>query len=76
MTPLLLIFTVTRLVPFLGILNILGFYGFYIFWIGVDELLIIPDKRKSGYALITIFVNFFVFGILSLLLSKLLAAYY
>jgi len=76
MTPLLLIFTVTRLVPFLGILNIVGFYGFYIFWIGVDELLVIPDKRKSGYTLITILVNFFVFGFFSVILSKLIAAYY
>lgn len=76
MSPLLIIFTVTSIIPFLGILNILGFYGFYIFWIGVQETLVFPENKKSSYTLITIVVNFFVFSFLSIMLSKLLTAYY
>lgn len=76
MTPLLLIFTITSLIPFLGILNIIGFYGLYIFWMGVDELLVFPENRKSQFSLITIVINLFLFSFLSIILSKLLAAYY
>ena len=76
MTPLLLIFILTSLIPFLDILNILGFYGFYIFWIGVDELLVFPENKKSSYTLIAIVANLFVFSFLSILLSKLLTTYF
>jgi hypothetical protein len=76
MTPLLLIYIVTSLIPFLGILNVLGFYGFYIFWIGVNETLEFPEDKKSSYTIIAIVVNFFVFSFLSITLSKLLTAYY
>lgn len=76
MTPLLLIFILTSLIPFLNILNVLGFYGFYVFWLGVEELLVFPENKKSSYTLITILANLFVFSFLSILLSKLLTVYY
>ena len=58
------------------VVDILGLYGFYIFWVGVNELLVFPENKKSSYALLTIAVNFFVFSFLSIVLTKLLAAYY
>jgi len=76
MTPLLLIFTLTSLIPFLRILNIIGFYSFYIYWVGVEELLVFPENKKSKFSLITIVVNLFLFSFLSIFLSKLLIAYY
>jgi len=76
MTPLLLVSAITGLFPFLYVMDILGIYSFYIFWLGAKELLILPDNKQNSYILITIVVNFFVFGFLSLFLSRLLMAYY
>jgi hypothetical protein len=76
MTPLLLVSVITGLFPFLYVMDILGIYSFYIFWLGAKELLVIPDNKQNSYILITIVVNFFVFGFLSLFLSGLLLAYY
>lgn len=76
MTPLMLVSIVTGLFPFLYVLDILGAYSFYIFWVGAKELLKFPENRAHSYILITIVVNFFVFSFLSVLLSKLLNAYY
>jgi hypothetical protein len=75
-TPLLLVSMVTGLFPFLYVLDILGLYSFYVFWVGVSEMLVFPDQKQSSYAIITIVVNFFVFSFLSILLSKLLTAYF
>ncbi|MFV0592686.1 MAG: Yip1 family protein [Draconibacterium sp.] len=76
MTPVLLVSLLTGMFPFLYILDILGVYSFYLFWVGARELLTFPDNKESSYVLITIVVNFFVFSFLSVLLSKLLNAYY
>lgn len=75
MVPFLIVSFVTGLFPFLYILVILGFYSFYVFGVGAKELLTFPENRGQSYILITILVNFFVYGFLSVLLSKLLAAY-
>ncbi len=75
-TPFLLVSLITGLFPFLYVLSVLGLYGFYLFWQGVDKLLSLPENRKSSYTLITIVTNFFVFSFLSVLLTKLLNAYY
>lgn len=75
-TPILLISMVTGLFPFLYVLDILSLYSCYIFWVGVQELLFFPDQKQNSYAIITIVVNFFVFSILSIFLSKLLTAYF
>ena len=76
LTPFLLVSIVTGLIPFLYIMGILGFYGFYIFWVGVKELLVFPENKQSSYTLITVLVNFFIFSFLSVILSKLVTAYY
>ena len=76
MTPLMLVSILTGLFPFLYILDILGIYGFYLFWIGAKELLTFPENKEHSYILLTIVVNFFAFSFLSVLLSKLLNAYY
>lgn len=75
-TPFLLISIITGIFPFLYVIEILGFYSFYIFWFGVKELLVFSDNRQSSYTIITIVANFFIFSFLSIMLSKLLAAYY
>ncbi len=76
LTPLLLVSMLTGLFTFLYPLDILGIYSFYIFWLGGKELLEIPEQKKDSFLMITIVVNFFVFAFLSILLSKLLTAYY
>jgi len=76
MTPLLLVSIITGLFPFLYVLDILGIYSFYLFWIGAKEMLTFPENKDHSYILITIVSNFFVFSFLSVLLSKLLNAYY
>lgn len=76
LTPFLLVSIVTGLFPFLYVIDILGLYSFYIFWVGVKELLVFPKNKQSSYALITIVVHFFVFSFLSIILSKLITAYY
>lgn len=76
MTPLLLVSLVTGLFPFLYVVDIVGLYSFYLFWIGARELLTFPENKENSYILITIVVNFFMFSFLSVLLSKLLNAYY
>jgi H+/Cl- antiporter ClcA len=76
MTPLVLISALTGLFPFLYILDIVGLYSFYLFWVGAKELLSFPENKENSYILITIVANFFVFSFLSVLLSKLLNAYY
>ncbi|MEN8117136.1 MAG: Yip1 family protein [Bacteroidota bacterium] len=76
MTPLLLVSIVTGLFQFLYVMDILGLYSFYIFWVGAKELLRFPENKEHSYILITILVNFFIFSFLSVLLSKLLEAYY
>ncbi len=75
-TPFLLVSIITGIFPFLYVIEILGFYSFYIFWLGVKELLVFPENRQSSYTIITIVANFFIFSFLSIILSKLLAAYY
>ncbi len=76
LTPFLLVSIVTGLIPFFYVMGILGLYSFYIFWVGVKELLVFPENKKSSYRLITIVVTFFVFSFLSITLSKLITAYY
>ena len=76
MTPLLLVSVITGLFPFLYVLDIIGLYSFYLFWVGAKELLTFPDNKGNSYILIAIVANFFVFSFLSVLLSKLLNAYY
>jgi hypothetical protein len=58
------------------VVDILGMYSFYLFWLGAKELVKLPENKEHSYILITIVVNFFVFSFLSILLSKLLNAYY
>lgn len=76
LTPLLLVSMITGLFPFLYVVDILGMYSFYLFWVGAKELVTLPENKVHSYILITIVVNFFVFSFLSILLSKLLNAYY
>lgn len=76
LTPFLLVSMLTGLFPFLYVLEVLGFYGFYIFWLGVKELLVFPENKRTSFTLITIVVTFFTFSFLSIFLSKLLTAYY
>ncbi len=76
LTPFLLVSMLTGLFPFLYVLDILGFYSFYIFWLGVKELLVFPENKRTSFTLITIVVTFFTFSFLSIILSKLLNAYY
>ncbi len=75
-TPFLLVLIVTGLIPFFYVIGIFGLYSFYIFWVGVDQLLTFPENKQSGYSIITIVVNFFVFGFLSVTLSQLINAFY
>ncbi|MCG6188410.1 Yip1 family protein [Maribellus maritimus] len=76
MTPFLVVSILTGLFQFLYVLDILGIYSFYIFWLGANELLELPKEKKDSYIIITILVNFFVFSFLSIILSKLLTAYF
>ncbi len=76
LTPLLFVSIVTGLIPFLYVVGILGLYSCYVFWMGVEQLLVFPDNKKSSYTIITIVVNFFIFSFLSIVLSKLVIAYY
>lgn len=76
MTPLLLLSMLTGLVQYFYLLDILGVYSFYIFWVGGKELLDLPEQKRDSYLLITLLVNFFIFTFLSILLSKLLTAYF
>lgn len=76
LTPFLLVSLITGLFPFLYIVDFLGVYSFYIFWLGVKELLVFPEQKENSYILIVILVNFFVFGFLSIFLSKLVTAYF
>jgi hypothetical protein len=76
LTPFLLVSIVTGLFPFLYVIDILGLFSFYIFWVGVKELLVFPENKRTSYTLITIVTTFFVFSFLSIILSKLLTAYY
>lgn len=76
LTPFFLVSAVTGLFQFLYAVDILGVYSFYIFWIGGRELLEIPEQKRDSYLILTIVVNFLVFGFLSIILSKLLEIYY
>ncbi len=76
MTPLVLISVLTGLFPFLYVLDIVGLYSFYVFWVGAKEMLSFPDNKENSYILSAMVANFFVFSFLSILLSKLLNAYY
>jgi hypothetical protein len=75
LTPFLLASVITGLFPFLYVFDALGLYGFYILWIGVQELLTFPERKESGFCLVAILGNFFVFSFLSIFLSKLLSAF-
>lgn len=75
LTPFLLVSFVSGLFPFLYVINVLGLYSFYIFWVGVHELMDFPERNKSKYILTACLANIFVFGFLSIFLSKLLMAY-
>jgi len=76
LTPFFIVSAVTGLFPFLYVLDVLGVYSFYIFWLGGKELLVFPEQKRDSYLLITIVVTFFIFSFLSIILSKLLTAYY
>lgn len=76
MLPLMLVSIVTGLFPFLYVVDIAGMYSFYVFWIGAKTLLKFPENKDHSYILITIVANLFVFSFLSIILSKLLNAYY
>ena len=76
LTPFLLVSILTGLFQFLYVLDILGVYSFYIFWLGAKELLELPEEKMDSYIIITVLVNFFVFSFLSIILSKLLTAYF
>ncbi len=75
LAPFLLASIIAGLFPFFYILKIAGFYGFYIFWKGVAALLKFPENKASGYILVSLMANFFVFSFLSILLSKLVNAF-
>lgn len=76
MTPFVIISMLTGLIQYFYLLDILGLYSFYIFWIGGKELLDLPEQKRDSYLIITILVNFFIFSFLSILLTKLLTAYF
>ena len=76
LTPMLLVSMVTGLFPFFYPLDILGVYSFYIFWTGGKELLHLPEQKWDSYLLLTIIVDFLIFGFLSIILSQLLTAYF
>lgn len=75
LTPVLLVSALTSLFPFLYMVNVLGLYAFYIFWTGVEVTLELPERKKSGYILVTILANLFIFSFLNITLSKLEAAF-
>jgi hypothetical protein len=75
MTPLLLVSTLTGLFRFLYILGVLSFYCFYIFSIGVNELLELPEQKRSRFIILTSVVNFFTFIIISIILTRTISAY-
>lgn len=75
-TPFLLVSLVTGLFPFLYPLDILGVYSFYIYWIGGKEMLTFPVEKRDSYLILTMVVNFFIFSLLSVILSKLLTVYF
>jgi hypothetical protein len=75
MAPVLLVSALTSLFPFLYVINILGLYALYLFWTGVEVGLELPERKKSGYILITILANLFIYSFLNVLLSKLMAAF-
>lgn len=76
MTPFILVSMLTGLIQYFYLLDFLGLYSFYIFWIGGKELLDLPGQKLDSYLIITILVNFFIFSFLSILLAKLLTAYF
>lgn len=76
LTPFLVVSIITGLFQFLYVIDVLGIYSFYIFWVGGKELLALPQEKRDSYLLITIVVNFFIFSFLSIILSKLLSAYF
>ncbi len=75
LTPVLLISAITGLFPFLYMLMILKLYAFYIFWNGVEVSLELPERKKSGYILVAILANLFIFSLLNITLSGLLNAF-
>jgi len=76
LTPMLLVSFITGLFQFLYILDILSLYSFYIFWIGINELLFIKEQKQKIYIFSVIIMYFILFSLLSIILSKLLTAYY
>lgn len=72
LTPVLIISFFTGLFPFLYILDILGIYGFYIFWRGINELPDFNERGQFSYFLMIIIAGLLVYGLLSIILSKLL----
>ena len=76
LVPFLLVSVVTGLFQFLYVLDFLGLFSFYIFWIGAETLLDFPNNKKGSYILLTILVNFFVFSFISVILSKIIMAYF
>ncbi|MBN2637338.1 MAG: YIP1 family protein [Prolixibacteraceae bacterium] len=75
-TPFLLVSIVTGMFPFLYPVDVLGIYSLYIFWVGGKELLDLPEQNRNNYLLLTTVVIFLIISILSILLSKLLTAYF
>ncbi len=75
LTPILLVSIITGLFLVLYVVDVLGLYSIYIFWLGVKELLNLPENKESGYVLITSLLNLFVYGFLSIFLWKIFVSF-
>lgn len=76
LAPFIVVSAATGLFRFLYILDIFGLYGFFIFWAGVRELVVFPDQKRDSYLIMIIVVNLIVFGLLAIVLSKIISAYF
>ncbi|MBN1821473.1 MAG: YIP1 family protein [Prolixibacteraceae bacterium] len=74
--PYLLTSFITGLFPGLYIINVAGLYSAYLFWIGAKTLLTIPERKRSGFILVSILLCLFVFSFLSILFWKIFVSFY
>ncbi len=74
LTPVILTSFFTGLFPFLYVLDIFGLYGFYIFLTGIKIMFQFRDKGQYAFFISVVISALVIYGILSIILSKLLTA--
>lgn len=74
LTPVIITSFFTGLFPFLYVLDIFGLYGFYIFLTGIKTMFQFRDKGQYAFFISVVISALVIYGILSIILSKLLTA--